>query len=185
MREKFNDWSRIGYLPQQFSAVNALFPATAEEVVTLGLLSKKSRPKRISGKDRRRTGEILQELGISSLRTRMLSALSGGQQQKVFLARALASEPEVLILDEPTTALDAKSREEFMKLIQNLNVNNGITIVLITHDTNLVCQYANKLMYIDRKLVFFGSVNDFFHSNTLDDHLGDYGKHVIFHHQHD
>lgn len=182
-KEKFNEWGKIGYLPQKFSTINALFPATVDEVVILGLLSQKKFPKRITLSDQKKVSDILEKLNITKLKNRMLFELSGGQQQKVLLARALVSNPEILILDEPSTALDPQSRESFFQLIRKLNKQNGIAIILITHDTGYVGQYANKLLYIDRKLIFFGKIKDFCPQNDGVS-LFEKSKHHIIWHQH-
>jgi zinc transport system ATP-binding protein len=177
----FNDWGKIGYLPQKFSTINALFPASVEEVVVLGLLSQKKFPKRISADDHKRVDEILQELGIHRLKKRMFSELSGGQQQKVLLARALVSNPEILIFDEPSTALDPESRKQFFEMARQLNIKNQITVILITHDTGYIGQYANKLIYIDGKLVFFGPVNDFCNGSEIASCFEKSDNHIIWH----
>jgi len=178
-KEKFNDWGKIGYLPQKLSTINALFPATVDEVVTLGLLSQKKFPRRITANDQKRTSETLRELGIFDLKKRMLSELSGGQQQKVLLARALVSNPEILIFDEPSTALDPESRESFFQLIQKLNKKNGTAVILITHDTGYIGQYANKLLYIDKSLVYFGKFSDFCQDEKMNAYFGKYEQNII------
>ncbi|MDD2766166.1 MAG: metal ABC transporter ATP-binding protein [Candidatus Moranbacteria bacterium] len=183
-KENFDEWGKIGYLPQKFSTMNALFPATVAEVVMLGLLSQKKFPKKITTKDHEKVDKILQELGVSNLKKRMLSELSGGQQQKVFLARALVPDPKVLIFDEPSTALDPESRESFFQLIQKLNKQNGITIILITHDTGYIGQYTNKLLYIDKSVIYFGKFSDFCISEKMNSYFGKYEQHIICH-QHD
>ncbi len=180
-KEKFNEWGKIGYLPQKFSTINALFPATVDEIVILGLLSQKKFPKRITANDQKKVNDILRELDISDLKKRMLLELSGGQQQKVLLARALVSNPEILIFDEPSTALDPESRESFFQLIQKLNKQNGIAIILITHDTGYIGQYANKLLYIDKSLIYFGKFSDFCRDEKMNSYFGKYEQHVICH----
>ncbi len=179
--KKFVDFAKIGYLPQKQSSINQLFPATVKEVVFLGLLSQKKRPKRICEKDEKKIDQTLMLLGISDLKNKILSELSGGQQQKVLLARALVSAPEILILDEPSTALDPSSREDFFKLLQTLNQKTKTTIVLITHDTGYVGQYANKLLYIDRQLVFFGSIADFCPQGDVASYFEKSDRHIIWH----
>jgi zinc transport system ATP-binding protein len=111
----------------------------------------------------------------------MFLELSGGQQQKVLLARALVSSPEVLIFDEPSTALDPESRDGFFELIQKINKENQTTIILITHDTGYIGKYANKLLYIDRKLVFFGNISDFCPSGDIRSCFEKSDKHIIWH----
>lgn len=181
---KFSDWAKIGYLPQKLSTINSLFPATVNEVVALGLLSEKTWPKRMTITDQKKVNSILEELGISDLKKRMLSELSGGQQQKVFLARALVSSPEILIFDEPSTALDPESRESFFELIKKLNQDKGIAIILITHDTSYIGKYANKFLYVDKSLIYFGKFSDFCNSSKMNSYFGKYEQHVICH-QHD
>jgi len=180
-KENFNDWGKIGYLPQKFSTINALFPATVDEVVMLGLLSQKQFPKRMTASDQKKIDDILQELGIINLKKRILSELSGGQQQKVLLARALVSNPEILIFDEPSTALDPESRESFFQLIQKLNKQKRISIILITHDTVYIGKYANKLLYIDKNLIYFGKFSDFCREKITSSSFGETERHVICH----
>lgn len=177
----FNSWGKIGYLPQKNSIINALFPATVSEIVMLGLMSQKKFPKKINKNDQIKVEEILKKLEISNLKNRMIAELSGGEQQKVLLARALVSNPELLIFDEPSTALDPQSRESFFNFIQKLNREDGIAIILITHDTAYIGQYANKLLYIDKDLVYFGNFSDFCHSEKMNNYFGEYEQHAICH----
>ena len=182
--KSFDSWDRIGYLPQRVNVFNPLFPATVREVVGLGLLSQKSFPKKFSGADKASIKRTLDLMGISDLRDKLVGELSGGQQQRVFLARALVSNPELLILDEPSTALDPQSRESFFELIKKLNHDNGITIILITHDTAQIGQFANKLLYLDKKVIFYGSFADFCKSQEMNKYFGHFSQHLICH-QHD
>ena len=179
--EKFNNWGKIGYLPQHSSTINALFPATVNEIVTLGLLSPKKIPRRITNTDKTKVDQIFKELEINDLQNKMLSELSGGQQQKVLLARALVSNPEILIFDEPSTALDPNARESFFNLVQKLNKENGIAIILITHDTGYIGSYANKLMYLDHELKYFGEIEGFCGTNKENHSFEKSGKHIIWH----
>lgn len=147
----------------------------------LGLMSQKKFPKRIIKTDQAKVNEILKKLEIGDLKNRMISELSGGQQQRVLLARALVSQPELLIFDEPSTALDPQSRDLFFELIQKLNQEFKIAIILITHDTAYVGQYANKLMYIDKELIYFGNFKEFCLSEKMGAYFGTYEQHAICH----
>jgi len=177
----FNNWEKIGYLPQKSEAINSLFPARVNEIITLGLLSTKKLFKRINKEDIKKVDKILVDLEIEEYKYSMLSELSGGQQQKVLLARALVSEPEILIFDEPSTALDPNSRESFFKLVKKINQENNITIILITHDTGYIGSYANKLLYLDHDLKYFGDISGFCPSNKDGHYFEKKGQHIIWH----
>ena len=113
----FRDWHKVGYLPQSLHLVNPVFPATVHETVGLGLLSLKSFPKRLNRSDKYQILRTLDELGISDLQHKLIGELSGGQLQRVLLARAIVNDPELLVLDEPTAALDPETRERFYAMI--------------------------------------------------------------------
>ena len=177
----FSQWQRIGYLPQKLNSINPLFPASVEEIVALGLLSTKSFPKTINWIDKHKIEQILSDLNILKLRDKLFSSLSGGQQQRAVLARALVSNPELLIFDEPSNALDPESRESFFKYIQKLNTERGVTIILITHDTGYIGKYANKLLYVDKELIYFGSFSEFCKSEKMSTLFGEVDQHLICH----
>jgi len=177
--KQFNHFEKIGYLPQKGQNFNQIFPATVAEVVALGTLSKKKWPKKIKTFDRKKTEEILKKLGIFELKNRPVGELSGGEQQRVFLARALVNNPEILILDEPSTALDPSIRESFFELINKLNKESGVTIILITHDIGHIGAYAKQLLYLDKKIVFYGAFTDFCHSKNMGEYFGDFAQHLI------
>jgi len=179
--EKFSNWNNIGYLPQKLSNLNPIFPASVEEIVLLGLLSQKSFPKMVTKGDRKKVNKVLTDLEILNLRDKMLSDLSGGQQQRVMLARTMVSNPEVLIFDEPSTALDPESRNDFFEIIKKLNAA-GTTIILITHDTGYIGSYANKLLYIDRKLIHYGAIKEFCcHGDKIGQRFERTDGHIIWH----
>jgi len=180
----FKNWNKIGYLPQKIQAYNPLFPATVKEVVLTGLNSTKKFPKRFETKDYLKVQNILKLLTIENLSNRLVNSLSGGQQQRVFLARALVSEPKILILDEPSTALDPMSRQNFFDIVADLNKNQGITVLLITHDIVHVGHYANKLLYIDRKEIYYGKFSEFCQSKDMGKAFGGDTQHIICHQHH-
>ena len=178
--KKFNVWGKIGYLPQSLALSNSLFPASVQEVVALGLLSEKIFPKRIDSKDEERIFAALKLLGISDIKDKLIGELSGGQQQRVFLAHALVSDPEILILDEPTTALDPEIRGVFFDILNKLN-KKGVTILLISHDVSHIGNFAHKLLYIDKKAIFFGLFKDFCESQEMENYFGEHLQHFICH----
>lgn len=178
---RFAEWGRIGYLPQSLHLVNPVFPATVAEVVGLGLLSQKRFPRKMKRQDREKVLETLESLGIYDLREKLIGELSGGQQQRVLLARALVNEPELLILDEPTAALDPETRERFYALIGEINRSRGVTVLLVTHDSGAIGQHATKMLYLDKRVLFYGSFEEFCCSKEMSEMFGTHSQHIICH----
>jgi zinc transport system ATP-binding protein len=177
----FTEWYRIGYLPQKLSFLNPYFPATVREVVSLGLFSRKKFPKRLQKSDQLKIDEALRLMDITDIKNTLIGELSGGQQQRVLVARALVNEPELLILDEPTTAIDPEARDHFYHTLQDLNLRKNVTIILVTHDSATIGKYASKMLYIDKKIIFFGSFNDFCTSEHMTTYFGEFAQHLICH----
>ncbi len=177
----FNQWQKIGYLPQATTITNKSFPATVAEVVATGLLGGKSFPRTLSGVDQQHVRTILDILDIGHLQHEQIGNLSGGQTQKVFLARAMVATPAILILDEPTAALDPSTREHFYETIARLNKEQGTTIMLITHDSGTIGKYASKMLYLDHTLVFYGSFAEFCQSADMSKYFGDSSQHLMCH----
>jgi len=173
--------ARIGYLPQKPFPYSLRFPSTAAEVVGLGLLSLKIFPKGLVKNDEAAIDWALELLGIWDIKHKLIGDLSGGQQQRVFLARALVNEPEVLILDEPTLALDPEARENFFATLKKLNDERGTTILLVTHDIGNIGRYARQLLYIDKKVVFYGGFDQFCDSSEAGEYFGEFAHHIICH----
>lgn len=177
----FKEWARIGYLPQSIRLINQAFPATVFETVGSGLLSRKCFPKRVTRDDNDKIEAVLGELGVCDIRHKLISELSGGQLQRVLLARALVNDPQLLILDEPTAALDPETRERFYSLISEINLSRAVTILLVTHDSGAIGRYASKMLYLDKKMLFFGSFEDFCHSSEMSALFGEHSQHLMCH----
>jgi zinc transport system ATP-binding protein len=177
----FKDWRKVGYLPQKINSFNPHFPATVREIVSLGLLSAKRFPRRIKRNDDMAINNALELVDIIDIKTELIGELSGGQQQRVLIAKALVSEPELLILDEPTTALDPEAREKFFGTLKDLNENRKVTIIIITHDIGTIGKYASRLLYLDKRLIFYGGFDDFCTSSEMANYFGEYSQHVICH----
>jgi zinc transport system ATP-binding protein len=169
----FNQWQRIGYLPQRINALNYHFPGTVSEIVQLGI--KKCDPADVKN--------TLALMGVAHLSTHLIGELSYGEQQRVMLARALIRKPDLLVFDEPTTALDPETRDIFYSLTGEMN-RNGTTVVLVTHDTGIIGKYARNLLYLDKKLIFCGTFEDFCTSPDMTGFFGLDSQHMICH-QHD
>lgn len=141
----------IGFLPQD-TKTDFNFPATVIEIVlsgTLGQLGIKAFYRR---KDKDQAEEAMKKLDILELKNHSFSTLSGGQKQKVLLARALAATSKVLILDEPSNNLDYNSRKDFYKTLKKLN-RSGLTIIMITHDLDVEDLIGNKIISIKESKV--------------------------------
>ena len=140
---------KMGYIPQSSAQV---FPATVFDTVLMG-----RRPHigwRSNEKDMKKVLETLQMLNIKSFAMRDINELSGGQQQKVFIARALTQEPDVLLLDEPTSNLDIKHQLEVMDIIKNIVREKGIAAIMAIHDLNLASRYADRIVMMNGGEIF-------------------------------
>ena len=177
----FGDRHKIGYLPQKLTNFNPHFPATVKEVVSLGLLSKKGFPKRVAKDDEVLINEAMALTDVLDIKDALIGELSGGQQQRVLVARAIVNKPELLILDEPTTALDPEAREKFFKVLYELNLRENVTLILVTHDIASIGKYASKLLYLDKKIIFYGSFEDFCLSENMTHYFGEFTQHLICH----
>lgn len=176
----FKDRHRIGYLPQR-TLFNPYFPATVKEIVSLGLLSKKKAPGKFDNSEVEMLGEAIRLMDVLDIKDTLIGELSGGQQQRVLVARAIVNEPELLILDEPTTALDPETRERFFHTLQGLNQSKHTTIILVTHDIGTIGKYASKLLYLDKRIIFYGSFEDFCSSKDMGSYFGEFAQHLICH----
>ena len=177
----FRRWDRIGYLPQGLQFFNPHFPATVDEVVRLGRLSAKRFPRRFTREDAQAVERTMEWMGISHIRGSMIGELSGGLRQRVLLARALVNDPALLVLDEPTTALDPETRESFYRLIYEMNRERKATVLLVTHDTATIGKYASHLLYLDKKIIFYGDFDDFCNSTEMTGFFGEHGQHLVCH----
>jgi zinc transport system ATP-binding protein len=140
----------IGYVPQ-FTVFSRDFPISVEDTVLLGRLGKTRRWGGYRGKDREVAQRVMHETELFNLRHRRLSTLSGGQLQRVLIARALACEPEVLILDEPTANIDFRSEKDIFDLLKHLSEKP--TIIVVSHDIGFISQYVNRVACLNRTLV--------------------------------
>ena len=177
---EFTLHEHIGYLPQKMSFLDQRFPATAKEIVASGFYCCKKFPKRLTRRDYAAAEQTMKMLGIAELKERPIGKISGGEQQRVLLARSLVHSPDLLIFDEPTMALDPQSREVFYEKVNNLNREKKVTIILVSHDVASAGRYSSKLLYLDRQIVFFGTPEEFCKSPQMSGYFGA-GQHIICH----
>lgn len=175
----FSQWEKVGYLPQKTGAFSRFFPATVQEVVALGLVPRKRTALNSHRKDA--IENAMELMNIVDIKSKLIGELSGGQQQRVLLARALVKEPELLILDEPTIAIDPEVREKFSQIIMDLNRLRRVTVLLVTHDTASIGKYAKKLLYLEGEIIFYGGFDEFCLSPEMTRVFGVFSQHLICH----
>jgi len=161
---KFRDWPKIGYVSQQVAHGVGGFPATIKEVVTSGLVGKVGLFRRITKAHESKVLEVIERVGLAHKMNDRISNLSGGQLQRVFIARALVADPQLLILDEPTVGVDQESIEQFYNLLQDLKEEQGMTMVIVSHDVSVMTRWVNKVACLHKTLHFHGTPHDFAHN---------------------
>jgi len=162
----FRQWGRLGYVPQKATLDPAL-PATVQEVVATGLVPALGLWGRVRAAERRRIQEVLAHVGMDAHAGARIGALSTGQQQRVLIARALVSNPEMLILDEPTGGVDPEAQTSLYALLHHLNRERDVTLILVSHDIGVVAKEVTKLACLNRRLIFHGRPADFLSDAAL------------------
>ncbi len=163
--ESFRDWSRIGYVSQRAGMAATAFPINVQEVVGM------------HGSAASAIGNALSSVGMAQHARTLLRDLSGGQQQRVFIARALADNPKLLILDEPTVGIDAESQMKFYELLHELNREKNLTLVLVSHDIDVVAHEVTHIACLNGTLVCNGHPKDVLKGEHLE---RIYGKELRF-----
>ena len=156
---------RVGYVPQ-LETIDWNFPITVEEVLLMGLFRKNHWLKRIKKTDLKKIDSLLDRLNLTGLGKRHIRELSGGQQQAVFLGRALLGEPDLILLDEPTAGLDIRSRDDVIHFLHEIN-HQGVAIVITAHDLNWVAAHLPWVVCLNRRVIAEGKPQDVFTSPVL------------------
>ncbi|CAI6162953.1 MAG TPA: metal ABC transporter ATP-binding protein [Sulfurimonas sp.] len=182
--KNFKEWYKIGFVPQRASLVDENFPATVEDIVKMGRIANRGIFAGFSNEDAKIVEDAMFKMDIVDLKEKMVGTLSGGQRQRVMIARALASNPEILILDEPNTGVDMVSQQRFYKLLAKLNKEEKITIVFITHDIGVIADDIGRLFTINQKATI---CNDPKETLSCEDVSTLYGidAHLIHNHKHE
>lgn len=171
---KFGDGlkqSEIGYLPQQ-TAIQRDFPASVGEVVLSGCINKMGHAPFYSLKEKKLASDNMKRLGIFELRKKCYKELSGGQQQRVLLARALCATSKLILLDEPVAGLDPVVTADFYRLISQINREDGITVIMISHDIQAAVKNATHILHMHRGAEFFGKTEDYLKSDIATGFIG-------------
>lgn len=173
---QFKNWEKIGYVPQR-TYIDMNFPVTVEEVVMMGRFGKLGLFHFPKKEDKEKILWALKQVDMLAFKDRQISDLSGGQQQRVFIARALASEPEIIFLDEPTVGVDVKTQKQFYELLRKLNKELSLTLILVSHELDVVAHEATVLGYINRTLEYFGEPEEFLKGKYFHELIGKGGLH--------
>lgn len=164
----FNNWEKIGYVNQKSNSFSSSFPVTVTEVVAMDLAPKLGLFKKVKKHHLEGAYKVLKLVGIYDLKDKLIGSLSGGQQQKVFICRALMRSPKILILDEPTVGIDLNGQKEFYEILKKLNESLNLTIVIVSHDLFIVKEEVKKLAVIKNKSIkVIDNIDDKFTKNTL------------------
>ena len=143
--EDFKNFDKIGYVPQVNESIKVAFPISCREYVGLNLYKEFSLINTIKKSSKSKVENTFSTLNIKKLIDKPFNKLSGGQAQRVMIARAMVNNPDILILDEPTVGIDSQSKEEFLDLLVHLNTHHKISILMISHEMDMVSDYANKI----------------------------------------
>lgn len=179
---QFLNWHKIGYVSQRATHFDMNFPVTVWDVVCMGRYASKGILHRLSSEDFALVQDALRKTGIEDLRDRRLGTLSGGQQQRVFIARALAGQPDIIFLDEPTVGVDAATQEQFYELLHTLNADLHKTLVLVSHDIEVVSREVTEIACVNTTVLYDSHPKDFLKQGGLERLYGDSVKLLLHNH---
>lgn len=177
---EFKDFKKIGYISQNARDFNQMFPATVEEVVAANLYSKGGLFKGLRREDYIKIEKALKIVEIESLKKRKIGNLSGGEKQRVFIARALVDNPKIIFMDEPLVGVDLDSQTRFYNLMDKLNKEYGITLVMVSHDIGVISKKVNRILCLSNGKVYCHNSNKCGYGEMLS---GVYGEsmNILFH----
>ncbi len=169
----------IGYVPQ-LETIDWNFPITVEEVILMGFFRKNHWLRRIGATEKQKLEKVMSRLNLTDLGKRHIRELSGGQQQAVFLGRALVGDPELILLDEPTAGLDIRSRDDVVHFLHEIN-HHGVAIVITAHDLNWIAAHLPWVVCLNRRIIAEGRPQDVFTPSVLKETYR--GEMVVFQHE--
>ena len=144
------DGISVGYVPQ-YEAFDNIFPISVNELIGMGRYSKVPFGTRMNKSDWDIVDKSMEKVGMSGLRNNTFRSLSGGEKQRTLIAKAISSEPDVLVLDEPTASLDVKGEAEVMALIQNLKNDYHLTVIMVSHFVDTIEKYTDQVAFVDKE----------------------------------
>lgn len=150
--DSFKQWGRVAHVSQNAINFDPQFPLTVRELVSLGRVSRAKVGRSLEAEDWRKVDESMEFMGISDLGGRRIGQLSGGQKQRAFVAKALVRDPDLLILDEPLSGVDADTQEKFYMKLANLNEEKGTTIMVVSHDLAAVFCRMSRVVCVNRRV---------------------------------
>lgn len=150
--EGFDGWHRVAYVPQDAINFDQQFPLSVRELVSLGRVRRSNLCRRLNKDDWEKVDAVLGFMGIADLADRRIGQLSGGQKQRAFVAKALVLDPELLMLDEPLSGMDAGSQEKFYGKLSDLNRMKGTTILVVSHDLAAVFHRMTRVICVNRRV---------------------------------
>ncbi|MBO6940527.1 MAG: metal ABC transporter ATP-binding protein [Deltaproteobacteria bacterium] len=151
-KEEINSHT-VGYVPQR-KHFHASFPARVEELVAANLRG--TWPVRIRAAEKEKVEKVLERVGASDLWGKAITDLSGGEMQRVFLARALVTEPNILILDEPEAGVDVMGRRELIDMLYEISCSDVLAAILVSHHPETIARTAERVLYLDRRVIAWG-----------------------------
>lgn len=176
-QRNFKSRWRIGYLPQRSAQFELQFPISVEEIVSQGRVARLGLFRNPRSKDWQAIEKAMQITETAALGKRLVGSLSGGELQRVLIARALAAEPDVLLLDEPAVGIDLVSQEKFYAFLRELNQKFGLTVLFVSHDIDVLVCEVSSVLCLNRKLVCHGPPSDVLTERNL---RTAYGKNIRF-----
>ena len=179
----FTERFRIGYVPQRATQSDKGFPATVFEIVKSGRVARRGFLSAFTKDDIAAVERAMKLAGVTKYRDSLVGNLSGGERQRVFIARALAGEPDILILDEPTVGVDIGAQKTFYDFLASLNRDEKLTIVFVSHDVDVVARETQTILCLNHNLVCHGTSSDLLNDHVLKHLYGEGGTKPI--HSHD
>lgn len=179
----FKDWYKIGYVAQKATNFDIHFPATVEEIVLMGSYGHRGLFRFPTAEDKKRALDALAQVEMSPYKDTRIGDLSGGQQQRALIARALAAKPEVIFLDEPTVGVDANAQEQFYMLLRKLNADFKLTLVLVSHELDVVAHEATEVACINGVLVCYATPAELVKEGGIEKLYGKELRYILHNHE--